>query len=37
MKAAKMAIIRKCGYVQVDNPLAHKATAALWKSNIIGE
>jgi hypothetical protein len=33
MKAAKMGMIRKCGYVQVDNPLAHKATAALWKSN----
>lgn len=34
MKAAKMAIIRKCGYVQVENPNAHKATAALWRSNI---
>ena len=34
MKAAKMGIIRKCGYVQVDNPNAHRANATLWQSNI---
>jgi len=34
MKAARRGIIRKCGYVQVENPKCHKTPASLWSSNI---
>lgn len=34
MSAAKRGVIEKIGYIQVENPLAHKANAALWKSKI---
>lgn len=34
LKAAKRGIICKRGYVQVENPNAHRANATLWQSNI---
>lgn len=33
-KAAKAGAIRQIGIIQVKNPLAHRANAALWVSNI---
>jgi hypothetical protein len=32
LQGAKRGWIRQVGYVQVDNPKAHKANAALWES-----
>lgn len=37
MTAAKRGYIEKVGYIQVENPKAHKANAALWKSKIFKE
>lgn len=36
MAAAKRKWIKKIGYVQVKNPLAHRANAALWQSCVRG-
>ncbi len=34
IRAAKEGIIEQIGYVQVKNPAAHRANAALWRSKI---
>lgn len=34
MSAARQGLIEKIGYIQVENPLAHRANAALWRSKI---
>lgn len=34
MRASRAGLIEKAGYVQVENPKAHRANAALWRSKI---
>jgi hypothetical protein len=31
LKASRLGIIKQVGYAQVDNPLAHRANAAVWE------
>ena len=33
--AAKRGYIEKVGYIQIENPKAHRANAALWKRKIV--